>query len=155
MTKEDTISHYKISIIKKPDWTLSNLMLTHHKTSCRMFYEQMRQKWIFLPRHISSMFTDGINEAYQDNNSTVKHGGDCIMFWACFAPSGTGCLKSLKGSMKSQHYHRILERNVLLSVWCRPWVLQQDNDLKLLKTPRITKRKKLDYTEVAFYETLS
>ena len=58
------------------------------------------------------------NEAYQEKNTvpTVKHGGGSVMFWGCFAASGTGCLESVQGTMKSQDYEGILERNVLPSV---------------------------------------
>ncbi|KAL0146521.1 hypothetical protein M9458_058152 [Cirrhinus mrigala] len=77
------------------------------------------------------------NEAYQEKNTvpTVKHGGGSVMFWGCFAASGTGCLESVQGTMKSQDYQGILERNVLASVRKlglsrRSWVLQQDNDPK-------------------------
>lgn len=42
------------------------------------------------------------NEAYKENNTTtVKHGGGSVMFWGCFAASGTGCLESVQGTMKS------------------------------------------------------
>uniref|UniRef100_A0A669ERY6 Uncharacterized protein n=1 Tax=Oreochromis niloticus TaxID=8128 RepID=A0A669ERY6_ORENI len=77
------------------------------------------------------------NEAYQEKNiaPTVKHGGGSVMFWGCFAASGTGCLESVQGTMKSQDYQRIQERNVPASVRKiglsrRSWVLQQDNDPK-------------------------
>lgn len=77
------------------------------------------------------------NEAYQEKNTvpTVKHGGGSVMFWGCFAASGTGCLESVQGTMKSEDYQGILERNVLASVRKlglsrRSWVLQQDNDPK-------------------------
>ncbi|KAG2465172.1 TCB1 transposase, partial [Polypterus senegalus] len=77
------------------------------------------------------------NEAYQEKNTvpSVKHGGCSVMFWGCFAASGTGCLESVQGTMKSQDYQGILERNVLASVRKlglsrRSWVLQQDNDPK-------------------------
>uniref|UniRef100_A0A3P8TZT7 F-box domain-containing protein n=1 Tax=Amphiprion percula TaxID=161767 RepID=A0A3P8TZT7_AMPPE len=58
------------------------------------------------------------NEAYQEKNTvpTVKHGGHSVMFWGCFAASGTGCLESVQGTMKSHDYQGILERNVLHSV---------------------------------------
>lgn len=46
-------------IIKKPDWSMPNYMSTSHKASGRMSCGQMRQKLHFLPRHISSMLTDG------------------------------------------------------------------------------------------------
>ena len=64
------------------------------------------------------MFTDAKNEAYKEKNTvpSVKHGGGSVMFWGCFATSGTGCLESVQGTMKSQDYHIILERNVLPSV---------------------------------------
>lgn len=77
------------------------------------------------------------NEAYQEKNTvpTVKHGGGSVMFWGCFAASGTGCLESVQGTMKSQDYLCILERNVLPSVRKlglsgRSWVCQQDNEPK-------------------------
>lgn len=48
---------------------------------------------------------------------------------------GSGCLESVQGTMESQDYQSILERNVLPSVRIlglsrRLWVLQQDNDQK-------------------------
>lgn len=57
------------------------------------------------------------------------------MFWGCFAASGTGCLESVQGTLKSQDCQRILERKVLASVRKlglsrRSWVLQQDHDPK-------------------------
>ena len=63
------------------------------------------------------------------------------MFWGCFAASGTGCFESVQGTMKSQDYQGILERNVVPSVGklClsrRSWVLQQDNVSK--NTPKNT-----------------
>lgn len=71
------------------------------------------------------------NEAYKEKNtvSTVKHGGDLVMFWGCFAASDTGRLESVQGTMKSQDCQSILERNVLPSVRKlglsrRSWVLQ-------------------------------
>ena len=67
------------------------------------------------------------NEAYQENNNvpTVKHGGGSVMFWGCFAASGTGCSESVQGTMKSQNYQGILERNVLLcqKAWAQSQVM--------------------------------
>ncbi|KAI4892854.1 hypothetical protein NFI96_022929 [Prochilodus magdalenae] len=89
---------------------------------------------------------------------TVKHGGGSVMFWGCFAASGTGCLESVQGTMKSQDYQGILERNVLPSVrklglspghgTCNRIMTQNTH----LNHPRMAKRKTLDYSEVAFYE---
>ena len=77
------------------------------------------------------------NEAFKEKNTmpTVKHGGSSVMFWDCFAASGTGCLESVQGTMKSEDYQGILERNIQPSVrkLClsrRSWVFQQDNDPK-------------------------
>jgi len=39
-----------------------------------------------------------------------------LIFLACFATSGTGSLESVQGTIKSQDYQGILERNVLPSV---------------------------------------
>ncbi len=60
------------------------------------------------------------------------------MFWGCFAASGTGCLDSVNGMMKSDDYQTILGRNVVASVrklrlHQRSWVFQQDNDPKHFK----------------------
>ena len=57
------------------------------------------------------------------------------MFWGCFSASGTGCLESVQGAMKSQDYQGIVERNGLPSVRKlglshRSWVLQHDNEPK-------------------------
>lgn len=55
------------------------------------------------------------------------------MFWGCFAASG--CLDSVQRIVKSGVYQNILGHNVgpsvrKLSLRQRPWVFQQDNDLK-------------------------
>ena len=81
------------------------------------------------------MFTDGKVKHIKITVPTVKHGGGFVMFWGCFAATCTGCLKSVQGTMKSQDYQGILERNVLpilrkLRVSRRSWDLQQDNDPK-------------------------
>lgn len=77
--------------------------------------------WSFLARHINSVFTDG-------KIKLLKRRG-------CFAPSGTGCLESVQGTIKSKHYQGILEWNVLPSIrkLClshSSWVPQQNNDSK-------------------------
>ena len=73
------------------------------------------------------------NEAYKEKNTvpTVKHGGGSVMFWGCFAASGTGCLDSVQGVKKSGDYQNVLGRNVGCSVRKlglrqRSWVLQQE-----------------------------
>lgn len=77
------------------------------------------------------------NEAFKENNTvlTVKHCGGSLMFWGCFAASGTGLLDCVHGIMKSEDYQQILQRNVgpsvrKLSLPQRSWVFQQDNDPK-------------------------
>lgn len=77
------------------------------------------------------------NEAFKEKNTipTVKHGGGSLMFWGCFAASGTGCLDCVHGIMKSEDYQRILGHNVgpsvrKLGLRQRSWVFQQDNDPK-------------------------
>lgn len=73
-----------------------------------MFSGQMRQNWSFLARHRSSMFTDGEKKQAFRKQKTCETG--------CFGASGTGCLESMQGSMKSQHNQNVLEWNVLQSV---------------------------------------
>lgn len=77
------------------------------------------------------------NEAFKEKNTvpTVKHGGGSLMFWGCFAASGTGLLDRVHGIMKSEDYQQILQRNVgpsvrKLGLPQRSWVFQQDNDPK-------------------------
>lgn len=58
---------------------------------------------------------------------TVKHNGDSIMLWGCFAAIGTGALSKIHGIMKKEDYLDILQRNL------RPWTFltfQQDNGPK-------------------------
>uniref|UniRef100_A0A3P9L3D3 Transposase Tc1-like domain-containing protein n=1 Tax=Oryzias latipes TaxID=8090 RepID=A0A3P9L3D3_ORYLA len=43
---------------KKARLDLQKCMLTSHKASGKMSFGQMRQNWIFLVRHISSVFVD-------------------------------------------------------------------------------------------------
>ncbi|CAJ0933020.1 unnamed protein product [Ranitomeya imitator] len=66
---------------------------------------------------------------------TDKHGGGSLMFWGCFAASGTGLLDRVHGIMKSEDYQQILQHNVgpsvrKLGLPQRSWVFQQDNDPK-------------------------
>ena len=76
------------------------------------------------------------NEAYVEKNTlpTVKHGGGSMMFWGCFASSGTGNLQGVDGIMNSIKYQEILQQNVVPSVLKlklgRHWTFQQDNDPK-------------------------
>uniref|UniRef100_A0A8C5PHJ1 Transposase n=1 Tax=Leptobrachium leishanense TaxID=445787 RepID=A0A8C5PHJ1_9ANUR len=77
------------------------------------------------------------NEAYKEKNTvpTVKYGGGSMMFWGCFAASGTGCLECVQGIMKSEDYQRILGLTVepsvrKLGLRLISWVFQQDNDPK-------------------------
>ena len=121
----------------KKDWSFPKCILTSHKAFGRMSFGQMRQNWSFLAKSHQLYVHRRKNEAYKEKNTvpTVKHGGGSVGFWGCFAASGTGCLESVQGTMKSQDYQGILERNVLPSVRRlglsrRSWVLQQDNDPK-------------------------
>ncbi|KAI4882263.1 hypothetical protein NFI96_031876 [Prochilodus magdalenae] len=94
-----------------------------------MSYGQTRQTWNFLARHISSMFTDGEMKQIRKRTPSLLWNMEEALLCS-------GVLNGvLQGTMESQGYHRILERNV--QVMCRSWVLQQDNDPKhTSKTPR-------------------
>ena len=58
------------------------------------------------------------NEAYAEKNTLprMKHGGGSVMFWGCFAASGTGNLQRVEGTMDSVKYQEILGKNVMPSV---------------------------------------
>ncbi len=47
---------------------------------------------------------------------SVKHGGDSIMAWACFAASWTGQPAIIDGTMNSEVYQQIFKENVRTSV---------------------------------------
>ncbi|MEE6519334.1 hypothetical protein FKM82_031075 [Ascaphus truei] len=58
------------------------------------------------------------NTAYQHKHliPTVKHGGEVVMIWACFAATGHGNLAVIESTMHSSVYQSILESNVRPSV---------------------------------------
>ena len=64
----------------------------------------------------------------------MKHEGDTIMLWACFAAGGTGALHKIDGIMSKQNYVDILKQHLKTSVrklkLGRKWVFQMDNDPK-------------------------
>ena len=65
---------------------------------------------------------------------TVKHGGDSIMVWGCFAGHKIGDLIRVRGIMKKEQYREILENHAVPSahrmVVRRQPVFMQDNDPK-------------------------
>ena len=65
---------------------------------------------------------------------TIKHGGDRVMVWGCFAAAGPEQLAVTDGTMNSPLYQKILKKNVQLSVhdlkFKCTWVMEQDNNLK-------------------------
>ena len=75
-------------------------------------------------------------EAFLPKNTlpTVKHGGGSLMFWGCFAASGTGRLVKINGTMKKEDYVAILNDNLQESArelsLERRWSFMQDNDPK-------------------------
>jgi len=64
---------------------------------------------------------------------SVKHGGGSCMVWGCFAGASSGHLVEVKGTMKKEQYHSILQRHAIPSgirMVGRNFILQQDNDPK-------------------------
>lgn len=64
---------------------------------------------------------------------TVKHGGGSVMIWGCFGGDKSGDLVQIKGIMKKEQYHSILQRHAIPSgtkILGKPFILQQDNDPK-------------------------
>uniref|UniRef100_A0AAZ3RHH1 Transposase n=1 Tax=Oncorhynchus tshawytscha TaxID=74940 RepID=A0AAZ3RHH1_ONCTS len=65
---------------------------------------------------------------------TVRHRGDSIMLWGCFAAGGTGALHKIHGIMREENYVAILKQHLKTSVrklkLGRKWVFQMDNDPK-------------------------
>ena len=51
---------------------------------------------------------------------TLKHGGDSMMFLACFRPRGSGQLIAVREIIKFDDYIKILDEN-LLQVGTKSW----------------------------------
>ena len=98
--------HYAQGYLNKPQkfW---NTILWSDETKLGIF-GAMNQRYTWTKK----------NEAYVEKNTlpTVKHGGGSLMFWGCFASSGTGNLQRVDGIMYSIKYQEILQQNVMLSV---------------------------------------
>lgn len=66
-------------------------------------------------------------------SKSVKH-QKSVMVWGCFSYYGVGRLYRINGIMKKEHYHRILQHEMIPSargLYGRsPWIFQQDNDPK-------------------------
>ncbi|KAM7407138.1 hypothetical protein PAMA_003055 [Pampus argenteus] len=78
------------------------------------------------------LFTDETSIS-QSITPTVKHGGENIQVWGCFAYSGVGHLHRIDYSLTKEEYHSILERHVIpsgLHLCGEGFILQQDNDPK-------------------------
>jgi hypothetical protein len=57
-------------------------------------------------------------EACKPKNTipTVKHGGDKIMLWGCFAAGGTGALHKIDGIMREENDVDTLKQHFKISV---------------------------------------
>ena len=64
---------------------------------------------------------------------SVKHGGGNVMVWGCFGGGKVGDLYRVKGILKKEGYHSILQRHAILCgrrLIGANFLLQQDNDPK-------------------------
>jgi hypothetical protein len=64
---------------------------------------------------------------------SVKHGGGNVVVWGSFGGGKVGYLYRVKGILKKEGYHSILQRHVIPCGRCLIgdyFLLQQDNDLK-------------------------
>lgn len=82
------------------------------------------------------------NETFKEKKTmpSMKHGGCSVMFWGCCAASGTGCLDSEQGSMKSEDYQDILRLNIQPSV--RKLCVMGHGYFSKIKTPNIHQKLK-------------
>ena len=64
---------------------------------------------------------------------SVKHGGGNVMVWGCFGVGKVGDLYRVKGILKKEGYHYILQRHAIpcgRRIIGANFLLQQDNDPK-------------------------
>ena len=64
---------------------------------------------------------------------SVKHGGSNVMVWGCYGGGKVGDLYRVKGILKEEGYHSILQCRAIPCGRCLIWanfLLQQDNDPK-------------------------
>ena len=82
---------------------------------------------VFVRRQNGERMTDGCVVP------TVKHGGGSVLVWGCFGGKSSGDLVQIKGIMKKEQYHSILQRHAIpsgIKLLDKPFILQQDNDPK-------------------------
>jgi len=98
---------------------------------------------LFGHNNVSHVYRES-GKAFLPKNTvpTVKHGGGNLMFWGCFAASGTGRLVKIDGIMNKEEYVEILDQNLKQSArdlsLGRRWNFVQDNDPK--HTAKFTKK---------------
>ena len=98
---------------------------------------------LFGHNNVSHVYRES-GKAFLPKNTvpTVKHGGGSLMFWGCFASSGTGRLVKIDGIMNKEKYVEILDQNLKQSArdlsLGRRWSFVQDNDPK--HTAKCTKK---------------
>uniref|UniRef100_A0AAZ3RFC2 Tc1-like transposase DDE domain-containing protein n=1 Tax=Oncorhynchus tshawytscha TaxID=74940 RepID=A0AAZ3RFC2_ONCTS len=82
------------------------------------------------------MFGGNRGKACKSKNiiPTVKHRGDSIMLWGCFAVGGTGAHHKIDGIIRKENYVDILKQHLKTSVrklkLGGKWVFQMDNEPK-------------------------
>ena len=103
-------------------WTVNQWkkVLWTDESKFQLFGQNRR---VFVRRQNDERMTDGCVVP------TVQHDGGSVLVWGCFGGESSGDLVQIKGIMKKEQYHSILQRHAIPSgirILDKPFILQQD-----------------------------